>query len=616
MKRLLKWTVICYLCIITWGGKEMFVYASESATDGEIKVLMVGNSFTYRSASSDSVELILEEIAEQNNKNIDVTTIAYGGAYLSYYAFWSDVYWEYYDKLLSTLREQQFDYIVLQDQTKCAIEKYESDMLPAAKQLYKYIYTYQNNAKVLLYETAGYVDGTNTVVDGKAQWLTIKEFQERTLYGYTRLQHELNVSMIPVGMRVYHANELYPTIDMVDVDLRHPSYAGYYITALSIYYEIYGEKPVSLADSLTRCDIGDEQLALLNELVDDSIKINRTSLTIGVNQSETLVADIEADETRKGTLSWISLDTDIADVDKKTGKVIGKTEGTTAVIAETSTGLMAVCCVTVENNKVPEMSFGREYYQVFVGDNICLIPRIRKWQVTDDYKWSSSNTAVATVSSNGTVTARKMGKAVIKVRSRNDSSVTASYVLYVVGKSPTNLSAKIISKNATGGKVRLSWSGVYGATRYRIYRYDNSTKVYKLIGTSKTTQYTDSSVKANRYYYYKITASAGSVLTEGKMSKKVRIIIPGAVKAQKAIAGSKRIKISWSRNAAATGYVVYRSTKKNSGYKKIATIRNNKKLYYKDSTAKTGKTYYYRIKVYRADAGKNIYSVYSNAIKS
>lgn len=75
------------------------------------------------------------------------------------------------------------------------------------------------------------------------------------------------------------------------------------------------------------------------------------------------------------------------------------------------------------------------------------------------------------------------------------------------------------------------------------------------------------------------------------------------------------IKLTWNRNKKATGYIIYRSTKKNCGYKKIATIHSNKKLYYYDSTVKKGKTYYYKIKTYKESEGKISYSVNSNAVK-
>lgn len=104
------------------------------------------------------------------------------------------------------------------EQTKAAVEKYENELLPAEKQLYTYINAYQMDAQVLLYETASYSNETTTKVDGKATILSEQEFQERTLYGCTRLQETTGIELVLVGMQVYHARQLYPTISMISTD--------------------------------------------------------------------------------------------------------------------------------------------------------------------------------------------------------------------------------------------------------------------------------------------------------------------------------------------------------------------------------------------------------------
>lgn len=56
--------------------------------------------------------------------------------------------------------------------------------------------------------------------------------------------------------------------------------------------------------------------------------------------------------------------------------------------------------------------------------------------------------------------------------------------------------------------------------------------------------------------------------------------------------------------------MVYRSTKKNSGYERVAKV-NKKNNYYLDKKAKKGKSYYYKVVV----AGKNQVSLMSDASK-
>jgi hypothetical protein len=65
----------------------------------------------------------------------------------------------------------------------------------------------------------------------------------------------------------------------------------------------------------------------------------------------------------------------------------------------------------------------------------------------------------------------------------------------------------------------------------------------------------------------------------------------------------------------ATGYEIYMSTKKSSGYKKVKTVTSAKTVKYTKSSLKKGKTYYFKVRTYRTVNGKKVYSAYSS-IKS
>ncbi|RKI42735.1 hypothetical protein D7V86_18790 [bacterium D16-51] len=61
------------------------------------------------------------------------------------------------------------------------------------------------------------------------------------------------------------------------------------------------------------------------------------------------------------------------------------------------------------------------------------------------------------------------------------------------------------------------------------------------------------------------------------------------------VTGSTSAKISWKKAAGAVGYEVYRSTSKNKGFKKAASV-DASKTSYKDTKLKAGKTYYYKVR--------------------
>lgn len=60
--------------------------------------------------------------------------------------------------------------------------------------------------------------------------------------------------------------------------------------------------------------------------------------------------------------------------------------------------------------------------------------------------------------------------------------------------------------------------------------------------------------------------------------------------------GKKKVTISYKKATGANKYEIYRSTKKSSGYSKIATTSSTK---YTDKKAKKGKTYYYKVRSVR-----------------
>lgn len=75
------------------------------------------------------------------------------------------------------------------------------------------------------------------------------------------------------------------------------------------------------------------------------------------------------------------------------------------------------------------------------------------------------------------------------------------------------------------------------------------------------------------------------------------------------------LRITWKRYSYATGYRVLMSTKKNSGYKKIATIKKNKTVSYTKKKLKRKKTYYFKVQAYIKYNGKTYYSKYSSVRK-
>lgn len=74
-----------------------------------------------------------------------------------------------------------------------------------------------------------------------------------------------------------------------------------------------------------------------------------------------------------------------------------------------------------------------------------------------------------------------------------------------------------------------------------------------------------------------------------------------------------KIKLSWDKVDGASGYQIYRATKKSGKYARIATV-SAEKTEYINTKLTCGKTYYYKLRAYQVKNGKKVYSKYSTKI--
>ena len=166
-------------------------------------------------------------------------------------------------------------------------------------------------------------------------------------------------------------------------------------------------------------------------------------------------------------------------------------------------------------------------------------------------------------------------------------------------------------------KVKLTWSGVDGATGYRIYRSTSKTSGFtkiKSITTNSKVTYTNSGLSCGTTYYYKVRAYR---LIDGNyyfgsyspvISGKAVPAAPGSLTVAKY--SRKKVKLSWNKVSGATGYRIYRSKSKTSGFSKIKTITSGSTLTYKKATSRNVK-YYYKIRAYKTVNGKKVWGTYS-----
>lgn len=226
--------------------------------------------------------------------------------------------------------------------------------------------------------------------------------------------------------------------------------------------------------------------------------------------------------------------------------------------------------------------------------------------------------------------------------------------------------------NKADGSITVKWNPVAGADYYRVYKttkapysYDKTTKEYsysdgirvgewvadanskygyKLSDKNLTaTTITDRKVSyvngygieqimyrgpqaGIKYYYYVVAVKEGisyqtkseDNVIEGAASAAATATVTNVTVAKTKFTSGKatkgKVTLAWKKVTGAAGYEVYRSTKKGSGYTKLATVTKGTTVKLTDKTAKAGKTYYYKVRAYKTnEAGVNVYAAYSAA---
>ncbi len=148
---------------------------------------------------------------------------------------------------------------------------------------------------------------------------------------------------------------------------------------------------------------------------------------------------------------------------------------------------------------------------------------------------------------------------------------------------------------AKTGKVKLTWSKVSGANKYKVYRATSKEGKYTLLKTVTGTSFTNTSAVAGKAYYYKVKAvmtnkSAATSAYSTVDKRTCDLARPNVSVKSKA---SKQITLSWKKVSGAKKYTVYRATSKNGKYTKVITTT---KTSYTNKNRVSGKYYYYKVK--------------------
>ena len=189
------------------------------------------------------------------------------------------------------------------------------------------------------------------------------------------------------------------------------------------------------------------------------------------------------------------------------------------------------------------------------------------------------------------------------------SSAYSKQAYITVSKGSTLSAPTYLSKAATASGIVIKWNPVTSATSYNVYRASTYSGTKTKLKTTGYTSYCDSTAVPGKSYYYWVTAYNSKTGQTSAYSTQYYVTMPATPFSPTFIERypiSSGAYLKWSSVLGATSYTVYRSDTYSGTKTKLKTVGNT---YTVDTTAVSGKSYYYWVTAYNSKTGKG--SAYS-----
>ncbi len=229
-------------------------------------------------------------------------------------------------------------------------------------------------------------------------------------------------------------------------------------------------------------------------------------------------------------------------------------------------------CISTDtpNVNVESITLARKSVAVYAGYSYTMSATVSPSDATNKVlKWTSGDSSVATVSSSGKITGKKIGMTTVTCAATDGSGVKVSFKVYVY---PGKVTLTQDVASTTANKVVFTWDKLVNCDSYNVYKYNGSTKKYEYIKNTASATYTDSSVKAGRNYAYivKGVAKVNNVTVYGPSVKITCTSDPAAVTGIKqTYSTSSSVTLSWNKVTNASYYVVYMYNKTKADYDRM-----------------------------------------------
>jgi hypothetical protein len=205
---------------------------------GRLSVLFIGNSYTYY---HDMPTQIFDQIARAAGYEPNVISVTCGGYSLEQHADPQNTYGLKVASYLLPKNINMFDFVVMQEQSQRPAYNNRAPFYDAVRTISAKAQAI--NAKPILYSTWGRRSDSK---DLKSMGLTNESMTWRLAAGYTAIGEELNIPVGHVGLAFYEVYTGNSGIELYDDDATHPSYAGSYLAAMTLFSKMTGIDPTTV----------------------------------------------------------------------------------------------------------------------------------------------------------------------------------------------------------------------------------------------------------------------------------------------------------------------------------------------------------------------------------
>ena len=348
---------VCIIFSVT-AMDYMTAHAEGESSEKTIKVLFVGNSFT----KYNNLHKIFKGIAKANGIKITAKRVAFGGYKLRKYTSSKTKAGKKFRKAL----KKKYDYVVIQGHSEEFITTYNKHSYKSISKVIDMVKA--SGAEPILYMTWTQTTGITYSERGEEISMTREEMTQQVADIYNRLGNEFDVKVAPVGLNIMRCATEYPEIKLIRSDNKHPKYAGSYLAACTIYQTIFDRSVLGTKYYNTdekKVGIGKTKAEKLQMIADVRLQVDKHNIYISPDEKTSVKASIVVSDNNTkykelfsggDTITYISLNPDIANVNKETGEIKALNPGVAYIRAQSDSGLSTITTVDVKSRDTYDLT--------------------------------------------------------------------------------------------------------------------------------------------------------------------------------------------------------------------------------------------------------------------